>query len=81
MFMPAVRNFCDTPAFFAAYMGAGRRFNGFCRFLRLRQGGGILRHALDRVTLRAVFMDAARHKGIAGLVMFMSAGTSLAAPV
>lgn len=54
-------------------MGAGRRLG----FLRLERGGGVFRHALGRVALRAVFMDAACHKDIAVLGMFMGTGASL----
>ena len=68
--MLAVQGLCDTPAFLAAYMGAGSRLG----FLRLGRGGGILRHAFRRVAIRAVFMGAACHKGITVLGMFMGTG-------
>ena len=70
VFMLAVQGLCDTPAFLAAYMGAGSRLG----FLRLGRGGGILRHAFCRVALRRMLVDALGHKGIAVLRVFMGTG-------
>ena len=73
VFMLAVQGLCDTPAFLAAYMGAGRRLG----FLRLGRGGGILQHAFCRVALRRMLVNALGHEFIAVLRVFMGTGDFL----
>ena len=53
----------------------------FCRlgFLRLGRGGRARGHALRRVALVCMLMDAVCHKGITVLGVFMAAWRSLAA--
>ena len=83
VFVLAVQLLCDTAAFLAAFMSAGRRL----LFLRLRRGGRIAGHTFSlrsfrsflRVALRAVFMDALSHEGITVLGVLVAAGRPIAA--